>query len=85
MAQMTTTIHTLSDILHISFYQLSRGSRRNQGKVSLDRWGKAGSVLHQVLPSEGGYHLCLLQSYTPHTKHRPGAWSSVTDHMNKYV
>lgn len=83
MAQRTTTVPTLFGILHITFHQLARGRRRNWErkrnweKVSLDRCGKADQVLHQVLPSQGGYHLCCLQSHHPNTKHRPGAWSSV--------
>lgn len=48
------------------------------GKAPLDRWGKAGSVLHQMSPSKGRCHLCLRQCYTPSAKLSPGAGTSVT-------
>lgn len=54
MAQMRTTVHTVSDILHITFYQLSRSSRRNQAKISLDRWGKADRYSIKCCPLKEG-------------------------------
>lgn len=73
--------HTFWNIAHY-FSSVGQRKQKEPGKVSL----VDGKKLNQypMLSSEGGYHLCLLQCYTPIPKHRPWARSSVTEHLNKY-
>ena len=83
MAQMTTTVHTLSDILHIIFYQLAKGSRRNWERSPWVDGENLDQYSIKCCPLKEGTISAFFNLILPTPSTDPGMALS-EDPMNKY-